>query len=207
MLPTVSAATDLVTRAIAAVRADPVCRVLLERLPRLNLREWWLTGGAVFQNVWNQVEGRPPGYGIKDYDVFYFDDTDLSWEAEDQVIRAATALFGDLETGIEIRNEARGHLWYEDKFGVAARPFTSACDAIDAFASTTRCVGVTSTELSGVEVYSPHGLDDVFALHMRPNSRLAPRAVYEAKVSQYQRRWPSLTATPWPGKPEPATRV
>ncbi|HET8604030.1 MAG TPA: nucleotidyltransferase family protein [Marmoricola sp.] len=186
------------------MRADPVCAAVLDRLPRLGLPEWWLTAGAVFQNVWNQVEGRPPGFGIKDYDVFYFDDADLSWEAEDRVIRSAAALFSDLEATIEVRNEARVHLWYEDKFGVAAEPFTSARDAIDAFASTTCCVGVTTTP-SGVEVYAPHGLEDVFALHMRPNPRLAPQVVYEAKVSQYQRRWPTLTATPWPGQPGSAT--
>lgn len=72
---------------LMAVLSDPLCEAVLDRLPSLGLREWWLTAGAVFQNVWNAVEGRPPGYGIKDYDVFYFDDTDLSWEAEDTVIR------------------------------------------------------------------------------------------------------------------------
>lgn len=117
--------------------------------------------------------------------------------AEDQAIRAAAALFSDLDASIDLRNEARVHLWYEDKFGVAAQPFTSARGAINAFASTTCCLGVTSTP-SGVEVYAPHGLEDVFALHMRPNPRLALQVVYEAKVSQYQRRWPSLTATAWP---------
>lgn len=83
------------------------------------------------------------------------------------------------------------HLWYEDKFGLAAQPFTSARGAISAFASTC-CLGVTSTP-SGVEVYAPHGLEDVFALQMRPNPRLALHVVYEAKVSQYQyqRRWPA----------------
>lgn len=190
------AATSSVSATIAAVRADPVCDVILDRLPRLGLSEWWLTAGAVFQNVWNHVEGRPPGYGVKDYDVFYFDGHDLSWEAEDRVIRAAADMFSDVDADIEIRNEARVHLWYQSRFGVAAEPFTSACDAIDAFASTTCCVAVTSTG-SGVEVYAPHGLDDVFAMHMRPNPRLAPQAVYDAKVSQYKQRWPALTSSAW----------
>ena len=41
------------------------------------------------------------------------------------------------------------------------------------------------------------GLDDVFAMHMRPNRRLAPQSVYDAKVTDYRRRWPSLTSDPW----------
>jgi hypothetical protein len=33
---------------------------------------------TLFQTVWNLQRGRPPGQGIKDYDLFYFDPTDLS---------------------------------------------------------------------------------------------------------------------------------
>lgn len=86
-----------------AVLADPVCAELLERLPRLGLTDWWLTGGAVFQNVWNAVEGCPPGHGIKDHDVFYAD-ADTSWEAEDRVITAARDLCADLPARLEVRN-------------------------------------------------------------------------------------------------------
>jgi hypothetical protein len=42
-----------------------------------------VTAGCLFQTVWNVVTDRPPTSGIKDYDIFYFDGTDLSWEAED----------------------------------------------------------------------------------------------------------------------------
>ncbi|GAB48791.1 hypothetical protein MOPEL_081_00050 [Mobilicoccus pelagius NBRC 104925] len=192
--------SSLEARTIAAAAADPVCAAILDRMPHLGLSEWWLTAGAVFQNVWNAVEGHAPGYGIKDYDVFYFDDTDLSWEAEDAVIRRASDLFHDVPAQIELRNEARVHLWYEAKFGTPATPFTSATDAIDSFASTTCCVGLTRASAdgpTGTQIYAPFGLDDVFAMHMRPNRRLAPQTVYDAKVTDYRRRWPSLTSDPW----------
>jgi hypothetical protein len=65
-------------------------RTLLEVL---GLPDWYLTAGCLFQTIWNTVTGRPPTHGIKDYDVFYHDDTDLSWEAEDAVIRAGTDVF------------------------------------------------------------------------------------------------------------------
>lgn len=181
---------------LAAVLADPICAAVLDRLPSLGLQEWWLTAGAVFQNVWNAVEAKPPGYGIKDYDVFYYDDTDLSWEAEDAVIRAAADLLADVPAPIEVRNEARVHLWYEEKFGRPCPPFVSATDAIDAFASTTCCVGVTRDD-AGLRVYAPFGLADVMAMHMRPHRRLAPQHVYDTKVSQYSARWSSLTSDPW----------
>ncbi|XVX20727.1 nucleotidyltransferase family protein [Actinomycetota bacterium] len=198
--------SSLEERLLEAVLADPVCVAILDRMPRLALPEWWLTAGAVFQNVWNAQAGLPAGHGIKDYDVFYYDDSDLSWEAEDRVIRAAAELFADLPAIVELRNEARVHLWYEEKFGVPCPRFSSATDAIDAFAATTCCVGVTRpvTAAQGLEgqgsclVHAPHGLEDLFAMRMRPNPRLAPREVYEAKVVQYQARWPGVTSDPWP---------
>lgn len=183
-------------RLVAAVTADPVCATILHRMPHLQLPEWWLTGGAVFQNVWNCVEGRPPGQGIADYDVFYFDDTDLTWEAEDRVIRRAAALFAHVPATIEVRNEARVHLWYEERFGTPAAPFRSAADAIDAFAATTCCVGLTRRD-GGIGIHAPHGLSDVFAMRLRPNHRLAPRGVYESKAAAYARRWPTLAVDPW----------
>ena len=187
---------DLWQRLLDAVLADPVCSAVLDRTPALGLPEWWLTAGAVFQNVWNSVEGRAPGNGIKDYDLFYFDDSDLSWAAEDRVIQRAASLFAALDATVEVRNQARVHLWYADRFGVAAPPFTSARDAIDAFASTTCCVGIT-LGADGIQAHAPYGLADVFAMHLRPHRRLAPREVYETKAEEYQQRWPSVTADPW----------
>jgi hypothetical protein len=181
---------------IEATLADPVCAAILERMPVLGLTEWWLTAGAVFQNVWNAKSRLEPGYGIKDYDIFYFDDSDLSWEAEDKVIRAVADLFADLAAPIEIRNEARVHLWYEQKFGKTIEPFTSARDAVDAFAATACCVAITS-DGQHPDLYAPFGLDDTLSIRMRPNRRLAPGHVYETKVSQYVERWHHLTAEPW----------
>ncbi|MGY1711246.1 nucleotidyltransferase family protein [Geodermatophilus sp. SYSU D00758] len=183
---------------LAVVLADPVVAAVLGRAPRLGLPDWWLAGGALAQAVWNALDGRPPGAGVADYDLFYFDAADTSWAAEDRVIRAAAALFADLDAVVEVRNEARVHLWYEARFGVPARPFTSSRDAVDHFASTTCCLALTSA--AGVpELYAPHGLADVFARRVRPNPVLAPRQVYESKARRWAGEWPTLVVEPWPG--------
>ena len=102
---------------------------------RSGVGDWWLTAGVLFQTVWNSLTGRPPGTGIRDADLFYFD-ADTSWEAEDAVIRAGADLFADLPVPVEIRNEARVHLWYAERFGVAgAAAFRNSREAIDAFAA------------------------------------------------------------------------
>ncbi|MFH9547796.1 nucleotidyltransferase family protein [Streptomyces sp. NBC_00377] len=175
--------------------------VLLEVLHRtaaLGLPGWYLTAGCLFQTVWNVVTGRPPTSGIKDYDVFYFDDGDLSWAAEDAVIRAGREAFADLDAEVEIRNEARVHLWYEQKFGVPCAPHTSTEAAVDSFAATTCCLGVRSERDGHWRVYAPHGLSDVFNLVVRPNPVLAPREVYETKAARWREQWPELTVLEWP---------
>jgi hypothetical protein len=178
------------------VTADPTVAAVLERAPALGVGDWWLTAGILFQTVWNTVTGRPAGTGIRDADFFYFDE-DTSWDAEDDVIRAGAELFADLPVPVEIRNEARVHLWYADRFGTPAPAFRDCADAIDNFAAVCCCYGVTVDGDGRFRVYAPHGFDDLFSLTVRPNRRLAPRHVYEAKTERWRQQWPELTVLPW----------
>jgi hypothetical protein len=43
--------------------------MVLERIAGMWLPGWYLSGGGVFQTVWNVVTGRPAANGIKDYDL------------------------------------------------------------------------------------------------------------------------------------------
>lgn len=183
------------------IQANPINRKILQLAPQLGVSDWWLTAGALFQTVWNVLEGKNPQAGIRDYDLFYFD-KDTSYEAEDAVIRRARELFKDINAEIEVRNEARVHLWYEKHFGKPAKPFTSSTDAVDHFAAKTCCFAVTSDECGQRTIYAPHGFDDLFARRIVPNPVLAPREVYEAKTKRWQKEWPSLTVQPWPNEGE-----
>lgn len=171
---------------------------VLERATRLDAPDWYLTAGCLFQTVWNVVTGRPPTEGIKDYDLFYFDADDLSWGAEDRVIRRGRNVFTGLPAEAEVRNEARVHVWYEEKFGVPCEPFTSTEDAVDSFAATACCLGVRLERDRSWRIYAPYGVSDVFDLVLRPNPVLAPRHVYETKARRWKQQWPELTVLPWP---------
>ncbi|MGW2570527.1 nucleotidyltransferase family protein [Streptomyces sp. NPDC001537] len=184
----------------AVLSRNSVLTEVLERTATMALPGWYLTAGCLFQTVWNVVTDRPPTAGIKDYDVFYFDADDLSWEAEDAVIKAGREIFADLPAEVEIRNEARVHLWYEDRFGVPCPPYESSEAAIDSFAATTCCLGVRLEAGGRWRVYAPHGLSDVFNLVLRPNPVLAPRSVYEAKAARWREQWPELTVLDWPDR-------
>ncbi|MEU7788068.1 nucleotidyltransferase family protein [Amycolatopsis sp. NPDC049159] len=119
---------------------------------------------------------------------------DLSWEGEDRVIRAAAETFADLGVDVEVRDEARVHLWYEAKFGVACPPFTTTEAAIDAFVAVCSCVGVRLEPGGSWHFYAPHGLDDLFAMVVRPNPVLAPCEACERKVARWRSRWPEIVS-------------
>ncbi|MEW9549298.1 nucleotidyltransferase family protein [Nonomuraea sp. NPDC050783] len=181
---------------VKVLRASPRLAAVLEGARALGLPGWWLAAGAVAQTIWNHVTDRDPDHGIRDYDLVYHDAADLSWAAEDAAIGAGRRVFGDLP--VEIRNEARVHLWYEERFGVPCPPYDSAEDAIGSFPATTCSLGVRITAGGEWKVYAPYGVADAFGLVLRPNPRLAPRHVYEAKVARWTAAWPELRALPYP---------
>src|ERR1700759_3453196 len=96
---------------LAAALRNPINKTIVDELFALALPDAWLVSGCLVQTVWNVVTGRDVGYGIADYDVFYFD-PDTSWEAEDAVIRRLAKCLEKLGVAVEARNQARVHLWY-----------------------------------------------------------------------------------------------
>ena len=115
---------------IEAVAADALAMTVLERARAMDLPDHGLMAGAVYQSVWNALTGRDPGYGINDYDLGYYDASDLGEAAEDVVIKAGDAVFADLDAIVEIRNQARVHLWFGAKHGVTRAPLVSTRDAV-----------------------------------------------------------------------------
>jgi hypothetical protein len=147
-----------------------------------------LTAGCLFQAVWNARSGRPADWGVKDYDVFYYD-TDLSWRAEDAVIRRTAALLGDDAATVEVRNQARVHLWYGERFG---RPYPRlGCveDGIDRFLVACTRVGLG---LADGRLYAPDGLDDLWNGILRVNPLHPEPDLFARKCADYQARWPWL---------------
>jgi uncharacterized protein len=172
---------------VEATLDNPNNRAILERLPDLGVSDAWLVSGALFQTVWNGLTGRAPTYGIRDYDIFYFD-PDTTWDAEDAVIRRAKTLFGDVE--IEVRNQARVHIWYAEKFGTPYPPLGKATDGIDRFLMPCAMVGLNAAG----DLYAPKGVADIANMIVRPNHmpNFHPER-YAEKASRWREAWPEIT--------------
>jgi hypothetical protein len=178
---------------IAAALANPVNRKILERLSLLGAPNACLVAGSVYQALWNALSGKPAAEGIKDYDLFYFDGDDISYEAEDRVIRRARVLFADLDVLVDVKNEARVHLWYPRRFGGDYPQLTRVEDGIARFLVRSTCIGLMPQVDGALRLIAPYGTAETEAGILRPNALWCPDlARFRAKAESYRARWPWL---------------
>ncbi|WP_137153257.1 nucleotidyltransferase family protein [Devosia sp. FKR38] len=185
----------------AIIRSEPVLMAVLSGLQRLALPDALLVSGAIYNVVWNRLTGRPALRGVNDIDVFYFDAGDLSWEAEDRAIKALDAALGPMPLPVQLRNQARVHLWYEQKFGIAFSPLRSSAEMLERFASKTHAVGARLDDAQRLELVAPFGLDDLFAFRVTPNVATDNRVTHTNKGERIRALWPEVTVVPWPDLP------
>lgn len=185
------------------IRSEPVLMAVLEGLRALELPDPLLASGAIYNTVWNVLTGRPALTGIKDADVVYFDGDDLSYAAEDAVIRRAAACFEGLPIPVEVRNQARVHLWFPQKFGTPYPQLRSSAEMMLNFASKTHAVAARLEADDSMSIFSPFGLDDIFAFRVTPNPALDNRRTHQEKAARNKAIWPELTIVPWPDPARP----
>ncbi len=179
---------------IGLVRANPELMRMLRTIRDLRLPDWRVVAGAVYQTVWNSQTGRAPNHGLKDYDVAYFDASDLSWDAEDAVIRRVVAAFKEpLRSRIEVRNQARVHLWFKDHFGDDYAPLPDTDTMIARFVSPAFAAGIRLEEDDSISVSAPFGLEDMFAMTIRPNPDRPLSGSWPTVVAKACERWPEIT--------------
>ncbi len=181
----------LEARLEAIVRACPSLMQVMTTARALDLPDWLIFSGAIYQRVLNALTGREADYGIKDYDLGYFD-PDTSYAAEDAVIaRVAAAFASPLRELVEVRNQARVHLWFEAKFAEPYAPLTCTAQALDRFVSPLFSVGARLEADGRLTVVAPFGLDDLFNLTLRPNPSRPTNGFARTSASALA-RWPEL---------------
>ena len=92
---------------------------------------------------------------------------------------------------VEVRNQARVHLWFEAKFGEAYPPLAGTAEALERFTSATFAVGARLEPDDQLHIEAPFGLTDLFALRLRPNPR-RKSAHFARTCENVVRRWPEL---------------
>jgi hypothetical protein len=188
--------SGLEARLEAILRAAPSLMLVMETARDLDLPDWLIVSRAVYQRVFNRLTGRDPDYGIKDYDLAYFDASDISYDAEDAVIRRAAAAFEPpLRDLVEVRNQARVHVWFEGKFGEPYTPLSCSAEALERFVSPIFAVGARLEPDGRMAVVAPFGLEDLFAMRLRPNP-IRKTGGFERTAANVKARWPELNVEP-----------
>jgi len=179
-----------------SLRKNPAISVLFDDWARVNLSDCWLVAGAVVQSYWNAAHGYPPLHGVSDIDIVYFEPDDLSAESESQESARIGREFERLPVRLDVKNEARVHLWYEDRFGYAIDAYASVEAAIDTFPTTAGSIGVRPAGET-VECYASFGFEDLLKLVVRPNKRQITRDIYVKKIARWKTIWPMLNIIDW----------
>jgi hypothetical protein len=185
--------SELEARLETILSANMQLMQVMETMRELDLADWRIFSGAIYQSAWNAVTGRDPAYGLKDYDVGYFDASDVSYEAEDAVIKRVAAAFAPpLDQMVEVRNQARVHLWFEGHFGEPYAPLSSTDEALARFVAPTFAIGARLERDGRISIAAPLGLEDLFALRIRPNPNRPRAKGWDKIVASAKARWPEI---------------
>jgi len=178
------------------IMKDKELKKILEVLENSGLKNYYLAAGTINKAIINYYTNHDFNYGKSDIDIAYFDN-DLSYKKEDKTIKKLEKLLFKFNRELDIKNQARAHLWYKSKFGYDINPFNSVEDAIKSWGFTIQCIGVR-LENKKLIVYAPYGLDDLFSLTLRPvKTGVFTEEAYNKKVLKWTSVWKELKVIKW----------
>ncbi|MCC2974002.1 nucleotidyltransferase family protein [Massilia sp. IC2-476] len=171
------------------IASDPERMRVLRLVRELDLPDCWVAAGFVRNCVWDFMHQREPTLYSQDIDVIWYDPLQAT-AARDAIVEA-TLRGRDNTLRWSVKNQARMHERNAD------RPYRSADDAMKHWPETATAVGIRLNAEGQLEVSAPFGLDDLFALVVRPTERFMAekRSIYANRIhtKRWQLVWPNLS--------------
>jgi hypothetical protein len=165
----------------AILSEDRVRWRILGLVRGLGLPDCWVAAGFVRSAVWDHLHGRRASLRAGDVDVAWF-------SSERAVVSADRSLEAELRSldptiDWSVKNQARMHRRNSDM------PYSSSEDAMSHWPETATAVGVQLTERDELRIAAPFGLDDLFALVVRPTPGFAgeKRPMFLARM--HEKAW------------------
>ena len=172
---------------------------ILYYISTLNLSNYYIASGSVFQTIWNYYDNKPLNNNIKDIDVVYYNKEDLSLETDLKYYNLITKYCKKkgYNYEIDVSNEARMHLWKKKKYNVEIEPYINCEDAIGKWTATICSIGITLNN-NKLEIYAPYGLSDIYSKTIRPiKHKSNTKTIYYKKAKSWSNRFNNLTIIDW----------
>ena len=184
---------------LSIIRQNKDLMLILDYLVELNLPNFYIAAGSIFQTIWNYYDKKELNYGIKDIDIIYYDCNNLAKEDEKELEEKIINHFKEISLNYEfdVHNEARMHLWKKENENKKIKQYKNSEDAIDKWIATVHSVGITKVNNS-IKVYAPYGLSDIFNKTIRPiKHQDNSKELYDKKVESWKKRFDNLNIIEW----------
>lgn len=172
---------------------------ILEFVDSLNLPNYYIAAGSIFQTIWNYFDNLDLDYNIKDIDVIYYDNTDLSVDKDLDIYNKIKDYCNrfNLNYEVDVSNEARMHLWKCEHEGINMEQYKNSEDAINNWIATVHAIGITLNN-NEINIYAPYGLSDIYSKTIRPiKHQYNSKEIYDKKVNSWNKRFDGLNIIEW----------
>ncbi len=185
--------------AITILKRNTNLMDVLNYIEELKLPNFYIAAGSVFQTIWNYYDNNDLNYNIKDIDVIYYNNEDISVETDIKYYELINKYCKSkgYKYEIDVSNEARMHLWKKEKFNIDVEPYINSEDAIGKWIATVHAIGMTK-ENNIIKIYAPYGLSDIFSKTIRPiKHKYNTKEIYDKKASSWNSRFDNLNIIEW----------
>ena len=172
---------------------------VLDYIETLKLPNFYIAAGSIFQTIWNYYDNNDLKDNIKDIDVIYYNNNDLSVDIDIKYYNLIDEFCKNkgYKYEIDVSNEARMHLWKKEKFNIDVEPYTCSEDAIDKWIATVHAIGITKDN-NNIKIYAPYGLSDIYSRTIRPiKHKYNTKEIYDKKAKSWSKRFSNLNIIEW----------
>lgn len=162
---------------LSLIKEDKWMMEILETVNLLDLPDWWICAGFVRSKIWDVLHHFEVRTPLPDVDVIYFDPSNIDEQEEKRLEEKLQEILPPIPWSV--KNEARMHLRN------GCPPYSSSVDAISKFPETATTLGVKLDERNNLVLASPHGIQDVANLVVRPTPYFAES---DERMSMYINR-------------------
>ena len=156
----------------------------------LELKDSWLAAGSVRNFIWNLLSDKPAFDCETDVDVIFFD-LEVSYEETLAIENKLREDFPQYQW--ELKNQV-----YMHQHSPYTAPYTSSREAMSKYPEQCTAVGLRLNEESTLELFAPHGLEDIIKFQVSPTPHFLENEdrmkLYQKRLSKknWQEKWKNL---------------